>query len=95
MYPNQEFAFWYQTSHLLLTNNSNMEVVNIMQQISAQIINIPMENCYLVVTTMSFKEYHCLLGHANKGADIDSTAHHNIVLTQTQRIPVLTVLKQK
>jgi hypothetical protein len=49
----------------------------------------------LAVTTMPFKENHCLLGHANKCAVMDTAAHHNIVLTQNTKDPVLIVLKLK
>jgi hypothetical protein len=32
----------------------------------------------LAVTTVPFKEYHCLLGHANKHTVMDTAAHHII-----------------
>jgi predicted RNA-binding Zn-ribbon protein involved in translation (DUF1610 family) len=41
----------------------------------------------LVVTTIPFKEYHCLLVHANKGTVMDTAAHHNVVLTQSTKDP--------
>jgi hypothetical protein len=41
----------------------------------------------LAVTTMPFKEYHCILGHANKRTVMDTAAHHNIVLTQNTKDP--------
>jgi hypothetical protein len=39
----------------------------------------------LAVTTIPFKEYHCLLGHANKCIVMDTGVHHNIVLTQNTK----------
>jgi hypothetical protein len=41
----------------------------------------------LAVTTMPFKEYHCLFGHANKFTVMDIVAHHNIGLNQNTEDP--------
>jgi hypothetical protein len=44
---------------------------------------------------MPFKEYHCLLGHANKRTGMDTAAHHNIVLTQNTKDPCPHCVKAK
>jgi hypothetical protein len=44
---------------------------------------------------VSFKEYHCLLGHANKCTVMDTAAHHNIVLTQNTKDPCPHCVKAK
>jgi hypothetical protein len=49
----------------------------------------------LPVTTMSFKEYNCLLGHENKCTVMDTAAHHNIVLTQNTKDPCPHSVKAK
>jgi glutaredoxin len=49
----------------------------------------------LAVTTLPVKEYHCLLGHANKRTVMDTVAHNNIVLTQNTKDPCPHCVKAK
>jgi hypothetical protein len=42
-----------------------------------------------------FKEYHCLLVHANKPTVMDTAAHHNIALTQNTKDPCHHCVKAK